>query len=73
MRLDHSFTVPVPVDAAWPVLLDLPTVAPCLPGARLGEPGEPEGSGGSTRSGSSGGGRVPVELAWRSRTARGRR
>ena len=37
MRLDHSFTVPVPVDAAWPVLLDLPTVAPCLPGARLGD------------------------------------
>src|SRR2546430_16212898 len=37
MGLDHSFTVPVPVDAAWPVLLDLPTVAPCLPGARLGD------------------------------------
>jgi carbon monoxide dehydrogenase subunit G len=37
MRLDHSFTVPVPVDDAWRVLLDLPGVAPCLPGARLRE------------------------------------
>jgi uncharacterized protein len=37
MRLDHSFTVPVPVDEAWKVLLDLPMVAPCLPGATLSE------------------------------------
>jgi len=37
MRLDHSFTVPVPVDDAWRVLLDLPKVAPCLPGAALRE------------------------------------
>src|SRR6266536_2098988 len=37
MRLDHSFTVPVPVDEAWRVLLDLPGVAPCLPGAQLDE------------------------------------
>jgi carbon monoxide dehydrogenase subunit G len=35
MRLDHGFTVPVPVDDAWRVLLDLPKVAPCLPGAAL--------------------------------------
>jgi carbon monoxide dehydrogenase subunit G len=35
MRLDHSFTVPVPVDEAWKVLLDLPRVAPCMPGASL--------------------------------------
>jgi len=35
MRLEHSFTVPVPVDAAWAVLLDLPRVAPCMPGATL--------------------------------------
>src|SRR5690242_9702485 len=35
MRLEHSFTVPVPVDAAWGVLLDLPRVAPCMPGATL--------------------------------------
>jgi carbon monoxide dehydrogenase subunit G len=37
MRLDHSFTVPVPVDEAWQVLLDLPMIAPCLPGATLSE------------------------------------
>jgi carbon monoxide dehydrogenase subunit G len=37
MRLDHGFTVPVPVDDAWRVLLDLPRVAPCLPGAALRE------------------------------------
>jgi carbon monoxide dehydrogenase subunit G len=35
MRLDHSFTVPVPVEGAWEVLLDLPRIAPCMPGATL--------------------------------------
>jgi MYXO-CTERM domain-containing protein len=35
MRLEHSFTVPVPVDTAWEVLLDLNRVAPCMPGATL--------------------------------------
>src|SRR4051794_29250089 len=35
MRLEHSFTVPVPVASAWPVLLDLPRIAPCMPGATL--------------------------------------
>jgi carbon monoxide dehydrogenase subunit G len=35
MRLDHSFTVPVPVERAWAVLLDLPRIAPCMPGATL--------------------------------------
>ncbi|MGN9913049.1 SRPBCC family protein [Phytohabitans sp. LJ34] len=35
MKLDHSFTVPVPVDEAWRVLLDVPRVAPCMPGATL--------------------------------------
>ncbi|MEH1128757.1 SRPBCC family protein [Micromonospora sp. CPCC 206061] len=37
MRLDHSFTVPVDVDEAWRVLLDVPRVAPCMPGAALTE------------------------------------
>ncbi|MCW6010466.1 SRPBCC family protein [Micromonospora sp. CPCC 205371] len=37
MRLDHSFTVPVGVDEAWQVLLDVPRVAPCMPGAALTE------------------------------------
>ncbi|HEX6074526.1 MAG TPA: SRPBCC family protein [Micromonosporaceae bacterium] len=35
MKLEHGFTVPVPVAKAWDVLLDVPTVAPCMPGAAL--------------------------------------
>lgn len=35
MRLEHNFTVPVPVEEAWVVLLDLPRIAPCMPGATL--------------------------------------
>jgi carbon monoxide dehydrogenase subunit G len=35
MELDHDFTVPVPVDQAWPVLLDVERIAPCMPGATL--------------------------------------
>lgn len=35
MRLDHAFTVPVPVEQAWDVLLDVPRIAPCMPGAAL--------------------------------------
>ncbi len=35
MELDHEFTVPVPVDQAWSVLLDVERVASCMPGATL--------------------------------------
>jgi uncharacterized protein len=35
MKLHNEFTVPVPVEQAWEVLLDLERVAPCLPGAAL--------------------------------------
>jgi carbon monoxide dehydrogenase subunit G len=35
MELRHSFTVPVPLDRAWDVLLDVERVAPCMPGATL--------------------------------------
>jgi carbon monoxide dehydrogenase subunit G len=35
MKLRNEFTVPVPVERAWEVLLDLERVAPCLPGAQL--------------------------------------
>jgi carbon monoxide dehydrogenase subunit G len=35
MKLDHSFTVPVGVEDAWRVLLDIERVAPCLPGAAV--------------------------------------
>lgn len=37
MRLEHRFDVPAPVDEAWAVLLDVPRIAPCLPGAALTE------------------------------------
>jgi carbon monoxide dehydrogenase subunit G len=35
MNLENEFTVPVPVDEAWQVLLDVERVAPCMPGATL--------------------------------------
>jgi carbon monoxide dehydrogenase subunit G len=35
MRLEQGFEVPVPVAAAWDVLLDLERIAPCMPGATL--------------------------------------
>lgn len=37
MRIENSFTVPMPPDEAWAVLLDVPTIAPCLPGAEVTE------------------------------------
>ncbi|MGQ4386831.1 SRPBCC family protein [Streptomyces sp. SAS_270] len=37
MELHHEFTVPVPVEDAWPVLLDIERVAPCMPGATVEE------------------------------------
>jgi len=33
MELKHSFTVPVSLDRAWDVLLDVERVAPGMPGA----------------------------------------
>jgi carbon monoxide dehydrogenase subunit G len=35
MEMEHSFTVPVPEDRAWEVLMDVERVAPCMPGATL--------------------------------------
>jgi carbon monoxide dehydrogenase subunit G len=35
MEFEHSFTVPVPPDKAWDVLLDVEQVAPCMPGASV--------------------------------------
>ena len=35
MKLENRFTVPVPVDQAWKVLLDVERIAPCMPGATL--------------------------------------
>lgn len=35
MRMEHQFTVPVPVEVAWSALTDPQRVAPCMPGATL--------------------------------------
>ena len=35
MQIKSSFHVPLPVDEAWKILLDVPTIAPCMPGASL--------------------------------------
>jgi uncharacterized protein len=35
--MDHSFTVPVPPEQAWDVLLDVERIAPCMPGATVEE------------------------------------
>ena len=37
MKLENRFTVPASVDTAWAVLLDVPRIAPCMPGAALTE------------------------------------
>jgi carbon monoxide dehydrogenase subunit G len=37
MEIRNTFDVPLPADAAWRVLLDVPRIAPCLPGAKLTE------------------------------------
>src|SRR5262245_17459566 len=42
MKLENEFTVPASVEDAWAVLLDVPRVAPCLPGAAV-EPGGDDG------------------------------
>lgn len=35
MQFQHSFTLPVSIDTAWQILLDVPRIVPCLPGASL--------------------------------------
>ena len=37
MEFDNSFEVPLPVDDAWKVLMDIRRIAPCMPGAELTE------------------------------------
>ncbi|MGI8677134.1 MAG: SRPBCC domain-containing protein [Jatrophihabitans sp.] len=35
MKLEHSFTVPVGIDDAWTILLDIERIGPCMPGAAI--------------------------------------
>ncbi|MGH3752109.1 MAG: SRPBCC family protein [Pseudonocardiaceae bacterium] len=35
MKLEHTFTVPAPLDTVWRALLDPGLVAPCFPGATI--------------------------------------
>lgn len=52
MKLDNSFRVDLPVEAAWSLLTDLPRIAPCLPGAHLDDVVDGEYRGGlSTKIG----------------------
>jgi len=37
MEFDNSFEVPVPPEQAWPILMDVARIAPCMPGAELTE------------------------------------
>jgi len=37
MRLENSFEVPASPEAAWELLMDMPRVIPCMPGAKLDE------------------------------------
>jgi len=37
VEFDNSFEVPVPVDQAWTLLMDIERIAPCVPGAELTE------------------------------------
>jgi len=37
MEFDNSFEVPLPPDQAWPVLMNIQGITPCMPGAQLTE------------------------------------
>ena len=37
MEFDNAFDVPLPPDQTWAVLMDIPRIAPCMPGAELTE------------------------------------
>jgi carbon monoxide dehydrogenase subunit G len=37
MEFDNAFEVPLAPDEAWAVLMDIPRIAPCMPGAELTE------------------------------------
>jgi uncharacterized protein len=37
MKIENSFEVPAPPEEAWALLMDVPRVIPCMPGAELTE------------------------------------
>jgi uncharacterized protein len=37
MEFDNAFEVPLPPAVAWPILMDIERIAPCMPGAQLTE------------------------------------
>jgi uncharacterized protein len=42
MEFDNSFEVPLPPAQAWAMLMDIPRIAPCMPGAELTEIVDPQ-------------------------------
>ena len=42
MEFDNSFDVPLPPAKAWALLMDIPRIAPCMPGAQLTEIIDPQ-------------------------------
>jgi uncharacterized protein len=42
MEFDNSFDVPLPPAKAWALLMDIPRIAPCMPGAQLTEFVDPQ-------------------------------
>jgi uncharacterized protein len=44
VKLENEFTVPASIDEAWNLLLDVPRVATCLPGASVEEGGGEDGT-----------------------------
>ena len=35
MQLEHSFSVPIGIDEAWGILIDIERIGPCMPGAAI--------------------------------------
>jgi uncharacterized protein len=64
MEFDNSFEIPLPPDRAWPILMDVARIAPCMPGAELTEITDPRNYKGriSVRLG-------PVALAFAGKVA----
>ena len=41
MQIQNHFEIPMPPDAAWPLLMNIPATVPCFPGAELLETIDP--------------------------------